>query len=335
MSCVYSLGFYVDKYEEDDPRSVEIRILRPDMRAIHPSKYMLRSPQAQQESAFSAAWNAPDLFRTGVVRAHAFPLRPAAKDEWEMLLAVRFPVPLDGVVGHASERDFGGVLRKDSRVAYRFDRKVTVRPLVETNNLEPAFTFVERVRLAPGKYELTVVMGGIDDHHADRVDVVVPEVPRKELLVAGPTLGRAVGDELVVYAGEEDPSGDRRAESGSFTPLLVQYVDEPLDLIFLTDACVVGSAGAVKRAEQLVSAVQRDLIAEGGAGLGEIQPVPLALEGRGKVRCQSIVDVLPSSTLTSGDFVFAAHVDGGAKGGVERGEVSFAVDLVVEDGRSR
>ena len=332
MSCVYSLGFYVDEYEEDEAQSVSIHVKRPGMRAIHPSKYILRSPEEQRESLLAAAWNAPEMFRTGVVRAHVFPLRPSAKDEWEMLLAVRFPVPIEGRVGQSSEREFGGVLRDGPRVVHRFNRKVTVRPLVETDDLEPAFTFVERVRLKPGEYELTVVMGAIDSsgQHADRIAVVVPEVPRKELLIAGPTLGRAVGDELVVYAEGNDASSDRRAGSDSFTPLLVQYVDEPLDLIFLTDTCLVGSAGAVRRVEQLATAVQRDLSGEDGAGLTSIRPVPLELKGQGKVRCQSIVDVLPSSTLASGDFVFAAQVAADKKGGVERGEVSFAVDLTVE-----
>jgi hypothetical protein len=329
MSCVYSLGFYVDEYKEDDPRSVSIRINRPDMIAIHPSKYVVRSAEAQRESLLSAAWNAPDLFRTGVVRAHVFPLRPTAKDEWDVLLAVRFPVSVDGRVGQASEREFGGVLRNGPNVAHQFSRKVSVQPVVETDNLAPAFTFVDRVRLKPGEYELTVVMGGKESpqQHADRIAVVVPEVPRKELLVTGPTLGRKVGDELVFYAEGKDGGGDRQAEFGSFTPLLVQLVNEPVDLIFLTDTCFVGSPGAVRRVEQLAKSVQRDLSNQTGAGQTPIQPVPIDLEGQGKVRCQSIVDVLPASALSTGDFVFAAEVAAGKKGGVERAEVSFAVEL--------
>ena len=259
MSCVYSLGFYVDEYEEDNPRTVSIRVKRPGMRAIHPSKYVVRSREEQRVSLLTAAWNAPDLFRTGVVRAHAFPLRPVAKDAWEVLLAVRFPVPLEGGVDQVSEREFGAVLRSGPHVAHRFDRKVSIRPLVETENLEPVFTFVDRVQLKPGEYELTVVMGspGSVEQHAERATIIVPKVPRKELFVAGPTLGRAVGDELVVYAEGTDSAADRRAESDGFIPLLVQYIDEPLDLIFLTDTCFVGSAKAVRRVEELAAAVRR------------------------------------------------------------------------------
>ena len=329
MSCVYSLGFYVDEYEEDNPQTVSIRVKRPGMRAIHPSKYVVRSREEQRVSLLTAAWNAPDLFRTGVVRAHAFPLRPVAKDAWEVLLAVSFPVPLEGGLDQASEREFGAVLRSGPHVAHRFDRKVSIRPLVETENLKPVFTFVERIRLKPGDYQLTVVMGGPDslEQHTERVTVVVPKVPRKELFVAGPTLGRAVGDALVVYAEGTDPADDRRAGSDSFTPLLVQYIDEPLDLIFLTDTCFVGSAQAVRRIEELAAAVQRDLSGEARGEFAPIRPVPLELEGRGKVRCQSVVDVLPSSALASGDFVFAAQVDTDRNGGVDRGEVRFAVEL--------
>ena len=332
MSCVYSLGFYVDEYEEDEPRTVSIHVKRPGMRAIHPSKYVVRSRGAQRESLLTAAWNAPDLFRTGVVRAHAFPLRPVAKDSWEVLLVVRFPVPLEGGLDQVSEREFGAILRSGSHVVHRFNRKVSIRPLVETENLEPTFTFVERVWLKPGDYQLTVVMGGSGslEQHAERVTVVVPKVPRKKLFIAGPTLGKTVGDELVFYAEGTDPADDRRAGSDSFTPLLVQYVDEPLDLIFLTDTCFVGSAQAVRRVEELAAAVKRDLSGEARGELAAFRPVPLELEGLGKVRCQSIVDVLPSSALVNGDFLFAAQVGTDLDGVVERGEVRFAVDLTAE-----
>ncbi len=328
MSCMYSVGFYVDRYEEDDPLPVSIQVKRPRMRAIHPSRFILRSPEEQEVSTLTAAWNAPELFRTGVVRAHVFPLRPSGKQQWEGLLAVRFPVPVEGAAGLASERDFGGLLRQDRKVVHRFNRRVTVRPLVDTDNVEPAFTFVDRVHLKPGDYELTVVMSGADraEKHADRIKVHVPEVPRKQLMVAGPTLGKAVGDELVIYAEGKDAGDDRRAGSEAFTPLMLQYIEDPLDLIFLTDACLVGSTGAVKRAQKLADAVRRDLSAEGGMESASIAPIPLALEQYGRVHCQSIVDVLPSTTVTEGDFVFAAEVVSG-KDTVERGEVSFAVDL--------
>ena len=329
MSCVYSLGFYVDEYDEDDPETVTIRVKRPGLRAIHPSKYVIRSRAAQRASLMNAAWNSPDLFRTGVVRAHVFPLRPVAKDAWDVLIAVRFPVPVKADLNQASERDFGGVLWSGSDVVHRFNRRVTIQPLVEDADPEPPFTFVEQVRLKPGTYRLTVVMSapGSTEQHAEDVSAVVPEVPRNELFLTGPMLGRVVGDDLVVYADGPNPADDRWAESESFAPLLVQLVDEPLDLVFLTDTCFVGSSRAVRRIEKLAAAVRRDLIGEARGELGPIPAVPLELEANGKVRCQSIVDVVPSSTLASGDFVFAAQVTSDKKAHVERAEVSFAVDL--------
>jgi hypothetical protein len=323
LSCVYTVGFYLDNYEEDDPESIIIAMNDPSMRAIHPSKYVVRSLAARRESTMTAAWNAPELFRTGVVRAHAFPLRPASKAAWEVLLAVRFPVPLSGEVGKEAQSDFGGVLREGPRIRHRFNRRVTVRPTAETDNVEPEFTYVERVELPPGTYELTVVMDRVDGsgQHVDRVNVTVPEIPRKQLFVAGPTLGRPVGDDLVVLAESNDSRDDRRAGSASFAPLLVQYLEEPHDLIFLSDACLVGSEKAVQRARQLGVEVRRGLNDAGGAELASIRPLPLDLEGSGNVRCQAVVDVLPSSVLTSGDFVFEARL------GDETGSVGFTVEL--------
>ena len=323
LSCIYTVGFYLDEYELDNPESIVITMNDPRMRAIHPSKYIVRSVGARRESMLTAAWNAPELFRTGVIRAHAFPLRPTGKETWEVLLAVKFPVPVSGEAGEESESDFGGVLRKGPRVEYRFNRRVTVRPLEKSEKVEPDFTYVERVELAPGEYELTVVMDRVDGsgRHVDRVNVVVPKVPKKELFVAGPTLGRPVGDDLVVLAESDDSRDDRRAGSESFTPLLVQYIEEPRDLIFLSDACLVGSEKAVRRARQAGIEVRRRLNDEQGMELATISALPLDLEGLGKVRCQAVVDVLPSSVLTDGDFVFEASV------GRESGAVGFSVEL--------
>jgi hypothetical protein len=330
MSCVYSLGFYVDNYKEDNPKGVSIHVKRDGMRAIHPSKYVVRSREAQRASLMNAAWNSPDLFKTGVVRAHAFPLRPATPDTWDVLLAVRFPVPLEADFNQASERDFGAIVWSGSKIVHRFNRRVRIQPLVETANLEPAFTFVEQVRVKPGEYRLTVVMNepGTTAQHAESVTVVVPEVPRKELFVTGPTLGKVVGDEMVVYAETDDPKDDRWADPRSYAPLLVQLVDEPLDLVFLTDTCFVGSPKAVQKIESLAAYVQRDLSGEVRGGLKPIEAVPLDLDGGRKVQCQAIVDVLPSSGLVSGDFVFAAQIAGGKRAEeVVGGEVRFAVDL--------
>jgi hypothetical protein len=322
LSCVYTVGFYLDDYTEDDPESIVIAMHDPGMRAIHPSKYVVRSVAARHVSMLSAAWSAPELFRTGVVRAHVFPLRPANKEAWEVLLAVRFPVPFTGD-GKDSASDFGGVLREGTSVKHQFDRRVTVRPYDETDAAKPDFTYVERIELKPGEYELTVLMDRVDGsgQHVDRVNVVVPEIPRKELFVAGPTLGRQVGNDLVVLAESNEPSDDRRASSASFTPLLVQYLEEPRDLIFLSDACLVGSDKAVRRAREAGAAVSRGLSEEGGVALGSISPLPLDFEGSGKVRCQAVVDVLPASSLADGDFVFEARV------GEEAGTVGFSVEL--------
>ena len=72
---------------EGRPRRLSVNVKRPGMRAIHPSRYVFRSDSEKRESVLRAAWISPEMFQTGVVRAHAFPLRPRSDQLWEALLA--------------------------------------------------------------------------------------------------------------------------------------------------------------------------------------------------------------------------------------------------------
>ena len=74
LACVYSLGLYVSP-KEDTPQGITVRVHRSGMRAIHPNQYIFRSKAKQKESLLQAAWVAPQMFQSGLVRAHLFPVR--------------------------------------------------------------------------------------------------------------------------------------------------------------------------------------------------------------------------------------------------------------------
>lgn len=310
LGCTYSLGFYVDEGEEDRPQNVVIRVKREGLRAVHPAKYLFRSPETKRSSLLTAAWAAPEMFQTGVVRAHVFPLRPSSKDSWDGLLAVSFRVPLGNVAGEQAQRNFGAVLHRGAKMAHRFSRSIKLEPDGADVTSEPVITFLDRVDLKPGRYTMTAVMSDphVVEPHAYKLELQVPEVPANELFLVGPVLGRAAGYNLVVMAGDEGEDDDKLGRSNSFEPLLIQQLEEPVDLITLTQACFIGSKRRQQKALSSFPSVNRRLLDTDGDALGELSPVDTALEADGAVHCQNLVDVLPTSTLPDGEYEFEARL---------------------------
>jgi hypothetical protein len=329
LSCVYTVGFYDRDAREDRSRLVKVRVKRPGLRTMHPSRYVFRSDEARLESSLRAAFLSPELYRTGVVRAHVFPLRPGSGKKWDGLLAVGFPVPVAEAAGEAIERDFGAVLSRGPRIEHRFNRRITVRPR-SARQEDATITFLEPVSLKPGRYELTVVMSDPDgaEPHSARIELDVPEVPSKEVFVVPPVLGRRAGGNVVVTGGETDPAGDRVGDARSFEPLLVRQLEDPDDLLAMTEVCLVGPR---KRKAAGDDTIERRLQDGNGETLGSLPAVALELSGRGKVRCQSLVDVIPAFTLDFGEYVFEALI------AAEREQSRFAVGGPVdaEDADSR
>ena len=120
----------------------------------------------------------------------------------------------------------------------------------------------------------------------------MPERSLTNLLVTG-------GDQ-----GEDDNLG----EENSFEPLLVQQVEVPVDLVSLTQACMIGKKKGKLESKTSVTRSVRD---PQGDLLGELEPVPLRLEGEDKIRCQNLVDILPGTSFAIGEYVFEVSLETG------------------------
>jgi hypothetical protein len=156
------------------------------------------------------------------------------------------------------------------------------------------------------------------------VVIELPEVPRKELFLVGPILGRPAGPNLVVQghglAGRQEIGSE-----STFEPLLIQQLDDPADFVSLTQACYVGSKkGAQKRRHRSVS-ISRSLQGARGDSVGELEPVALSLEDFHVVHCQSLVDVIPGASLPDGEYVFQAQMQAERDGPGAESDVRFAV----------
>jgi hypothetical protein len=309
LGCTYTLGFYVDAEVEDRPRRISVHVKRPGMRAIHPSRYIFRSDSEKRQSMLRAAWISPEMFQTGIVRAHAFPLRPTSGGDWEALLAVSFAVPLGNNGGREVLRYFGASLMGSAGVLHHFSRAVRLEPDSAEVVSEPIVTFLERVKLKPGAYSLAVVVSDpLDERpHATQVPIELPEIPKRELFLVGPILGQQSGPNLIVMGGGKSDEDTLGAEN-SFEPLLVQQVDGPVDLVALTQACMIGKKKSKLESKTSVTRSVRD--GEGDL-LGELDPVTLQLEGEDRIRCQNLVDILPGKTFSNGEYVFEVGLEAG------------------------
>jgi hypothetical protein len=332
LSCQYTLGFY-DRDPEDDRRhEIRVRVRRPGARALHPASYEFRSPSRKAESRIRSTFIAPEFFPGGPLRAQVFPVRPNSAKSWDGLLAVEFPVRLDSGEGEWAVREFGATLRDGSHVAHSFNRRISIRSQ-DAKVSDRKVHFVERLEVAPGSYTLTAVMtqvGGKDPYTA-KVSVEVPEIPKGELLVLGPILGKRAEGDVVVFGGQwasdrakgkpgidyipkrewanqslstsketgrtSDPSFDRVGALASFEPLLIHSAKRAETLIAMSQACSV-------KAQPVSGDIRRQLTTEDGTVIGTLAPVTYSLDGGQRATCESIIDVLPTSELRPGRYVF-------------------------------
>ena len=339
VACRYALGVY-DREKDPKPyREVSIRMKRPGLRAIHPNSYNFRTPEEKRSALLRAAFQAPERFQDGVIRGHVFLLQPGPKKSWEGLLVVSFPVSMQGDAARVA-RDFGGLLYSGSKVAYSFDRRVTLTPAAGTpEGHRQRITFLQPLDLRPGDYTLRVSLSdpGGTTPSMWREQISVPKLPAKETVLVGPILGRQAREDIVLIAKEQDggksarrrkdaphPSRDDRVGSDSaFEPLLVDQVGagEP------TLAAVTVICGDPADSDLSGGApVKRALLTSEGAIAGSVENRTVALEGETAPSCVLLTDVLNTDRMKQGEYVFEAVLSTPSEGSASRtGRASFAV----------
>ena len=319
-TCTYALGFGDDDSREDRRRPVTVWIRRKGLRAVHAAAYALRSEAARRESVLRAAYLAPALFDTGTVRAGLLPLRPASASKWSAMLVMTFIGPMSEALG-AEPRDseFGVVLGRGSEIVHRVERTIRLEPLREAAAAPPLVTFLEPIEVRPGQYTLTAVLSdpAIPAPLSVRVEPDLREVPRGELFLVGPLMGRRTAAGVVVRS----PGNERRSAPTAgaaqdaigyegFQPLLEGRLEELSEFVALTHVCMVDADAGLTMGPAVVNRVLRSA---SGSVIGQLEPVPVALDDAGEVRCQTLMDVLPSRAFRDGgEYLFEASLSTGA-----------------------
>lgn len=256
--------------------------------------------------AVQAAYLVPEMYDGGGMRAHVFPLQPNDATHWDALVAVDFPVPLARRRDATSRREFGVVLQRGSEIAHTFHRSITLQSTGEgEGTIERRITFLEPATIRPGRYVVTAVLSdpSSDRPFTSKVEISVPEIPKRDAFLTGPILGRRSGDDVVVY-GRKDGGGapaDHVGHRTSFRPLLVSEVNRDQPLAALTHACVVAPR---RGGGPWVAA--RTLLTEGGSVGGAVPDIEFARDGKDIVQCRRLFDELPVNALRLGRYTFQA-----------------------------
>ena len=332
MACTYALAIRDDDPRNDRRKTVTVSMRRPGLRAVHAIAYALRSDAAKRESVVRAAHFAPGLFDTGMVRATLVPLLPASTSRWTGQIALSFPVEVPEAGETARGAELGVVLRQGSTIIHRVQRSVRLEPTGRPSSRQASVTFLESVDLPPGKYNLTAVLSDTASQAPKSVaiDAEMPALPRGELFLVGPLLGRRSSGNVVVRSrGSDSRSGapgasvdarDSIGKEGDFEPLVGPLLDAPTDVIAVTQVCAISAGNRIS-----APIVTRSFRSVSGSAVGQFEPVSVNLDGTGELRCASLVDKLPAGALTrAGEYTFEAGFAGGAAGSSRAARLTVA-----------
>lgn len=341
LGCHYTVGVYLPDEPRDRPRRVTLHVRGDGLRVLHPERHAIRSREERKVSSVTAAFTVPEMFENSRLRAHVFTLQPRSKDEWDTLIAVNFPVGTERVE-ETVEVEFAAVVYQGSRVWHAFNRTVTLRPRPGGETGPRELTFLEPATLAPGSYEIRVVMLDARDGAevgATRLAVEIPPIRKGDLMLVTPILGRP-REKNIVLRGDGAPAPAHGAEpithrdivaaEGSFEPLLVLQTEAEERLGARNKACLVGARPALLPPAD--ATFDRAVLRDGDeAAATRLPEVALALDDGGKVLCQNLFEVLPDDAADPGSYSFEATIDVPRGKGGRQGPLGESLRFAVEE----
>jgi hypothetical protein len=168
---------------------------------------------------------------------------------------------------------------------------------------------IEPVTIAPGRYELSVVAEepGAGEPRTAVVEVELPPIPRRGLVVAEPALIRQVREGVTVYWGEGLSLVSDLDDENEFEPVLPDEPVQPGPLAAVTHVCWIDP---VK--DEVELRVERSVSDRGGDSLFALEPIGLHLAVDGADPCRAVRDELPADSLGPGtyDYQVSVRLDG-------------------------
>jgi len=302
LACRYAIGFRDSRTEEDRLHRVSLRVRRRGVRVIHPALYRFGSHGAAEASFADTAYSVPLAFRDRAVRGRIFPIRPGSAKTWTAAIALSFPVriPAEG----ARTVRFGAKLDDAGRRAvHHFDSSVTVQGGGRAE--ERPFVVIEPIDLAPGSYDLSIVVNdpAAGEPRTAVVRVDLPPLPRHDVMVVEPLLIRPAPRDVEVQWNGEFESLGIRLDEGMLEPVFPGNRLSAAPLMALTRIC-----WPRKGADRAPLRVERAVRIEGGPVRAGLRPLELAPPDPQDNPCVPVLDNVPTSRLQSGVYQWEVRV---------------------------
>jgi VWFA-related protein len=306
LTCRYAIGYYVDPDAPRKGRTVQVRVNKGGYEVRAAERIRLWSDAERQRSMLRAAFADPGPNDDPLMRAYGYPFRPMSAKSWETLLAVSFPLHVEP---EGEKRLLGASIDAAHLNLDAGSMEIEIPGLRSGESGVRPVTIYGARKLKPGPHTLTVTIAepGEERVRTSKVDFMVPEVPKDTLVVRGPLIVRVdrdgfrmrVDDKAVAASQLDDLIGD-----AGFVPLLVSQIKPTDSLVAGWHICAVGKGPPAE------ATIERRITAEGEI-VHRLDPIPLALEGKKKLRCQGALDEIPAGTLPVGRYRFEVAVYGG------------------------
>ena len=298
LACHYTIAARIDANERRDPAKLAVKLERKGLTLRGPETVQIFGDAEKRRSRAAAAYVDPGPYERPLVRAFAFPAVPVGTKRWDTLLAVSFPAPARAA---GTDVDLRAVVRKEHRIVEEFKRKVPI-DASPAGSAPSTVTILGNAKLTDGSHELTVVLADRagEDIVAARTEFIVPQVPEDLFMLRGPVMGRVIPGGKFVRADKAAGArlGTALGEDEGFEPLLVQEVASTDEVLFYWSGCVAGRSPLPSDV-----IVERSVVAGSGETARRFDPIPLALEERGKgVACLDKLEVIPAGSLLAGDY---------------------------------
>src|SRR5262245_13951094 len=183
MSCTYTLAFKDDGRHDGRRRSVDVKVRRKGLKAVHAAAYTLRSDDDRRASLMDAAYSAPTFFESGSVRASLRTVRPRSSSKWIGRLEVTFPLAPRPAAGPrpGAEAKLEVVLSRGTTIVHDLER--SFGPPGERKPGAPAvpIAVTEDIDVKPGSYTLSAVLfdPAVQMPQTVQVEVEVPALPER------------------------------------------------------------------------------------------------------------------------------------------------------------
>lgn len=309
-ACRYAIGFYDRDLALGRVHRVSLSTRTRGLRVLHPSHYRYLTEEEKEQRRKERPYAGPGAFLDDTVRGELLAVGPLASGKWEAAVVMRFAV--DAARQEERTVEFGFLVDDPAyHPLHHGDRTLTV-PAGETGPL--SVVAVERVELAPGSYDLSVVVVDPADEEPRSAFArfALPEIPRRGIVVGEPLLTRPPAADVAVHW-----EGDlvREAEAGELVAPGATVTGDELTAI--TRVCRVGRR---RRSPPAVAVTRRLVDAAGAPATGETS-TEVELNGDADLDCTTLVDELRLRELAGGLYRFdVALADTGGR------DVTFRFD---------